>query len=114
MWIDGPGPKHLRPILLEPRQQSLVGAYPSELLRGLIHSDGCRATNRITHRRNGDIKTYSYPRYMFSNRSADIRRLFFEAAAAMGVEARLNNWFSISVARRESVAILEEIIGPKR
>jgi hypothetical protein len=91
----------------------LVNAYPAEFVRGLIHSDGCRATNRITHRR-GDVRTYSYVRYMFSNRSADIRRLFVDACTSLGVESRPNNWFSISIARKSSVAILEEIVGPKR
>ena len=110
----GRGPKHRRPIALAEWQRVLVDAYPGEFVRGLIHSDGCRALNRITHRRNGVSKTYTYPRYMFSNRSADIRQLFTEACAAIGVESRPNNWFSISVARKRSVAILEEVVGPKR
>jgi hypothetical protein len=53
-------------------------------------------------------------RYFFSNRSPGIRRIFVGACRAIGVEARPNNWFSISVARRKSVAILEELVGPKR
>lgn len=56
---------------------------------------------------------YEYPRYLFSNRSAEIRDLFVRACASIGVECRANNWFSLSVARRRSVAILDEFIGPK-
>jgi hypothetical protein len=41
----GPGRKHERRIELERWQRALVRAYPVELLRGLIHSDGCRAIN---------------------------------------------------------------------
>jgi hypothetical protein len=109
----GSGPKHLRSITLTPWQEHLVKAFPHEFIRGLIHSDGCRATNRVTHRRNGVIRTYEYPRYFFSNRSDDIRDLFMSTCASIGVEARLNNWFSVSVAKRESVARLESFIGAK-
>lgn len=110
----GPGPKHLRDIELEPWQQVIAAVHPGELLRGLIHSDGCRAINRIVHDRNDELKRYEYVRYFFSNRSPGIRRVFTEACHALGVEVRPNNWFSLSVARRRSVAILEELVGPKR
>jgi hypothetical protein len=65
----GAGPKHKRKIVLEPWQERIVDRYPGRLLRGLIHSDGCRVTNRIRHPK----KTYVYPRYFFCNRSLDIR-----------------------------------------
>lgn len=59
----GPGPKWLRPIVLEPWQTSLTNAYPAQLIRGLIHSDGCRAMNTVKHaRRSGVVDSYSYPR----------------------------------------------------
>jgi hypothetical protein len=110
----GPGPKHDRVIELEPWQQTIAAVYPVELVRGLIHSDGCRAINRITHVRYDEIRRYEYVRYFFSNRSPGIRTIFIDACRAIGVEARPNNWFSVSVARRKSVAILEELVGPKR
>jgi hypothetical protein len=75
----------------------------------LIHSDGCRLTNRVRH---GE-KTYEYPRYNFSNRSDDIRRIFCDACDLLGVEWRTMNRWDISVARRASVALLDEFIGPK-
>ena len=43
----GPGPKHKRPIELAPWQRDLVSAQPWPFVRGMIHSDGCRATNRV-------------------------------------------------------------------
>jgi hypothetical protein len=41
----GPGKKHLRQITLTGWQQRLVERWPQLLLRGLIHSDGCRFIN---------------------------------------------------------------------
>jgi hypothetical protein len=41
----GRGRKHERPIVLEPWQRDLVNTDPRPLIRGLIHSDGCRITN---------------------------------------------------------------------
>lgn len=106
----GPGKKHERPIELANWQQSVVERYPRHLLRGLIHSDGCRFTNTVRHPR----KTYEYPRYNFTNRSADIRRIFCDACDLIGIEWRVMNAWNISVARRLSVARLDEFIGPKR
>jgi hypothetical protein len=105
----GPGPKHQRPIELEPWQQSIVDEHPQALLRGLIHSDGCRHINRIRH----PFETYRYTRYNFTNASEDIRRIFCEACDRVGVEWRRMNARNISVARRASVAKLDTFIGPK-
>lgn len=105
----GPGRKHERPIVLEPWQQAIVDADPQQFLRGLIHSDGCRSTNTIRHPK----RTYTYPRYQFTNHSDDIRRLFCDTCEAIGVRwTRMNRW-TISVARREHVAALDTFIGPK-
>ena len=43
----GAGRKHLRPIVLADWQLELTHAHPGSLLRGLIHSDGCRVVNRF-------------------------------------------------------------------
>ncbi len=43
----GPGRKHQRKIELVPWQQEIVDADPRPLLRGLIHSDGCRTLNWV-------------------------------------------------------------------
>jgi hypothetical protein len=41
----GLGPKHLRSIVLDDWQRSIVEAHPAEFLRGLFHSDGSRSAN---------------------------------------------------------------------
>jgi hypothetical protein len=105
----GPGRKHNRRIRLAGWQQRAVQRRPQLLLRGLIHSDGCRFINTIRH----PHRTYEYPRYNFSNRSDDIRRIFCDTCDLLGVEWRVMNACNISVARRASVARLDEFIGPK-
>jgi hypothetical protein len=101
----GSGPKHKRKIELVSWQQELVDAHPREFLRGLIHSDGCRVLNRV----NGKV----YPRYLFSQVSDDIRRLFCEACDGLGIEYTFNRWKEVSVARAGSVALLDSFVGPK-
>ena len=106
----GSGMKHTREIRLADWQREIVDRHPWRFLRGLIHSDGCRFTNPVRHPK----KTYRYPRYTFTNHSDDIRRLFCEACDAVGVEWRQMNRWNISVARRDSVALMDRFIGPKR
>jgi hypothetical protein len=106
----GPGRKHERRITLTPWQRRIVDAHPDQLVRGLIHSDGWRGINRIRHPQ----KTYEYPRYQFTNMSADIRGIFCNACDTLGVEWRVMKPDTISVARRASVAKLDAFIGPKR
>jgi hypothetical protein len=111
----GPGYKHLRPIVLEPWQREIVDAFPREFLRGLIHSDGCRTINRFrTRLPSGRVAEYAYPRYFFSNLSADIRGLFCEYCERLGIRWTQSNHRNISVSHRDSVALLDEFIGPKR
>lgn len=115
-WIclfpqHGPGRKHERLIELEPWQVEIVDDQPEAFLRGLIHSDGCRAINTV---RSPTGKTYSYPRYHFTNASDDIRGLFCRTCDQLGIEWRRMNARNISVARRASVARLDEFVGPKR
>jgi hypothetical protein len=105
----GPGRKHDRQIYLAAWQRDIVENYPEAFIRGLIHSDGCRSLNTIRHPK----KTYAYPRYQFSNRSDDIRGLFCWACDLLGIDWRVMNRWKISVARRESVARLDEFVGPK-
>lgn len=106
----GKGMKHRRRIALEPWQEEIVERNPGRLLRGLIHSDGCRVQNKIRHPK----KIYSYPRYFFSNRSKDIQAIFCEVCDRLNVEWRQDGPWDISVARRDSVRILDRHIGPKR
>jgi hypothetical protein len=106
----GPGRKHHRKIELLKWQQAIVDAQPGAFLRALIHTDGWRGSNRV-HVKGND---YSYPRYQFSNRSDDIRKLFTDTCETLGVEWRQWTRHHISIARRDSVAILDSFIGPKR
>lgn len=105
----GPGRKHTRPIELVPWQREIVGAAPGPLLRGLIHSDGWRGENRVVVKG----RPYAYPRYQFSNRSDDIRRIFCDACDALGIAWRPWGRWNISVARRDAVALMDEHVGPK-
>jgi hypothetical protein len=105
----GPGPKHKRPINVVPWQQDLVDREPEALLRGLIHSDGCRVVNRVVTER----KAYEYSRYHFSNRSQDIHAIFRDACDRIGVEWRASGRYTTNVSKRASVAKLDTFIGPK-
>jgi hypothetical protein len=105
----GPGRKHHRRIELVDWQRELVEAAPEAFLRALIHTDGWRGLNRV--RVKG--RDYAYPRYQFSNRSPDIRRLFTDVCDQLGVAWRPWGRFHISVARRDAVATLDRFIGPK-
>ncbi len=105
----GPGRKHLRRIELTSWQEEIVLGDPRPLLRGLIHSDGSRFMNVVRHGR----RAYQYPRYCFTNASADIRALFCRYCDLMGIAWRQMNARNISVARREAVAALDEFVGPK-
>jgi hypothetical protein len=111
----GPGRKHTREIVLTAWQRELTHAYPRDLLRGLIHSDGCRTVNRFkTKLPSGRVAEYEYPRYFFSNLSAGIRAIFCEHCELLGVRWTQSNPRNISVSYRKSVALLDEFVGPKR
>lgn len=82
----GPGRKHHRRIELTSWQTDLTRRYPERLVRGLIHSDGCRTVNRFAVvLPSGRTKAYEYPRYFFSNLSEDIRRIFCEHCDLLGI-----------------------------
>ncbi|MFI1091408.1 helix-turn-helix domain-containing protein [Streptomyces sp. NPDC020917] len=113
----GSGRKHERKITLEPWQQDAVDAYPWEFIKGLVHSDGCRITNWTERIVAGVRKRYEYPRYFFTNTSADIRRLYTDTLDALGVSwtetRRRGDAHNVSVARRASVAVMDRHVGPK-
>ena len=104
----GDGRKCTRSIVLEPWQEWVaVERQPHMLLRGLIHSDGCRVVNRVCGGR------YEYIRYMFSNRSEDIQRIFATACDRAGIEWRRSYRYTTSVSKRSSVEAMEKFVGPK-
>ncbi|MEX2644737.1 MAG: helix-turn-helix domain-containing protein [Gaiellaceae bacterium] len=106
----GPGRKHRRRIELVPWQAEITTAYPRQFVRGLLQTDGTRYVAR--QRRHG--KVYCYPRYSFSNRSGDIRRLLIEHLELLEIRCRHANRWNIEIARREAVAALDDFVGPKR
>ena len=100
----GPGKKHLRPMVLEPWQRTLVATAPWRFLRGCIHSDGCVFVNRTG--------PYRYLSYDFSNRSSELLDLFVDVCALVGVEARRYPRRA-RVCNRAGVALLEAHVGVK-
>jgi hypothetical protein len=109
----GPGMKHTRPIVLAPWQEELVAEHTGEFLRGLFHSDGCRMTNWARRTVAGVARRYEYPRWFFSNKSTDILGLCSTSLDRLGIAHRFPRPDTISVARREAVATLDRVVGPK-
>jgi hypothetical protein len=106
----GAGPKFLRPIELEPWQRWVaIERHPHLLVRGLMHSDGCRTVNRVVTRG----KPYEYVRYMFKNRSDDIHQVLTDACDRLGVEWRRSYKWTTSISKRDSVEMLDRFVGPK-
>jgi hypothetical protein len=72
----------MRKIDLQPWQRTIVMGNPGHFARGLFHSDGYRGVNRVrAHLAEGD-HWYEYPRYLFTNESKDILRLWPVVVAA--------------------------------
>jgi hypothetical protein len=109
----GPGRKHTRRIELAEWQRVIVERYPGDFARGLFHSDGYRGVNRVRRTWGGVEHWYEYPRYLFVNNSADILWLCGQTLDQLGVAWRFSKPNTISVARREAVARLDEFVGPK-
>ena len=111
----GLGPKHLRKIVLHGWQEEITLQYPAALIRGLIHSDGSRCRNRFkTKLPSGRVASYEYPRYFFTNMSSDIRNIFWDHCALLGIRCTQSNYKNLSISHRDSVAILDSFVGPKR
>ncbi|MGH2693073.1 MAG: helix-turn-helix domain-containing protein [Actinomycetota bacterium] len=101
----GPGKKHLRRIQLSAWQEDLVRRNPEFLLRGLVHSDGCRFMN--TGRAG-----WRHPRYLFTNLSSDIRTIFTNACDQLGLRWTRSGC-KVYVSRKADVARMDGFIGPK-
>ena len=102
----GPGKKHERAIALAPWQIRLVGENHRALIKGLLHSDGCRVVAK--DRGNKSV------RYHFSNKSEGIKRIFCLSLDAIGVQWTRPCDRGIAIYRKTSVALLDEFVGPKR
>jgi hypothetical protein len=106
----GPGRKHHRAIALSDWQRHITYRHPQDLLRGLIQSDGCRVIASV---RGPKGKRYSYPRYYFSNRSADIRGIFCDHLDLLSIDWTQSMEYVIQIARRPAVGALDQFVGPK-
>jgi non-ribosomal peptide synthetase component F len=101
----GPGMKHQRSIVLTDWQQDLLEQHAGLRLRGLIHSDGCRFINTG--------RNWTCARYSFSNKSDDIRRIFCDACDVLHLRYTLAP-SKVYVSRKSDVALLDQLVGPKR
>lgn len=106
---DGRGKKHTRQIVLAPWQEELVARRPEPLIRGLIHTDGCRF---VAHDVTRGVQR-DYARYVFSNLSEDIKRIFCAALDSLGIHWTRASRKDIAIATRAGVAALDVFVGPK-
>jgi hypothetical protein len=109
----GPGMKHTRKIDLADWQRVIVDRHPGDFARGLFHSDGYRGINRVRRVLADGDHWYEYPRYLFVNMSGDILQLCGYALDQLGVEWRFSKPTTISVAKKDAVALLDAFVGPK-
>ena len=86
---------------------------PDHSFCGLIHSDGCRVTNRPQRPVAGELERDQDPAHLFSNKSLDTLALCCAALDRLGIAHRRPRWDQVSVARREAFAALDDWVGPK-
>jgi hypothetical protein len=102
----GPGRKHHRRIELVPWQTEIVSEYRRELVRGLIHSDGCRVI--------ANDRGVESIRYHFSNLSDGIQRIHTNSLDSLRIPWTQPSSRDIAVYRKRATALLDEFVGPKR
>ena len=61
----------------------------------------------------GRVAEYSYILHFFSNLSSDIRGIFVEHCRVLGIRVTQSNHRNLSIPHRHSVAMLEQIVGPR-
>lgn len=105
----GPGPKWKRRIELTDWQMQIVERERQAFVCGLIDSDGCRIT--ATYRERQTIRRYG--RYVFSNRSEAIHKLFTDSLDALDIHWTRANFKDTGVARQRDVRRMDQFVGPK-
>jgi hypothetical protein len=105
------GKKYLREIKLTDWQKEILDKHPESFIKGLIHSDGCFY---ITTQYN---KTYE--RYGFANKSIDILNLIRKYLEKINIKYnyhlnKTTKIYRLSIARKEEVQKLKELIGTKK
>jgi hypothetical protein len=93
---------------------ALTSVHPEALIRGLIPTAAASTTVSARRYPAGEWRGYSYVRYFFTNVSADIRQIFTEHCALLGIRLTQSNRRNLSISHRRSVEILEQLVGPKR
>jgi len=111
---DGPGRKHERKLGMQNWQWAIVQKHPADFLRGLFHSDGCRVNNWALQVVAGEKKRYEYPRWQFTNESAEIMAWCQEALDLLDIPWRQSSRRLLSVSRLHAVSRLDDLIGLKR
>lgn len=101
----GPGRKHERSIYLSAWQEELVARNHESLIRGLVHSDGCRVV--------ANDRGVASLRYHFDNLSEDIKRIYCRSLDALGIHWTRPSYKDIAVYRKADTARLDEFVGPK-
>ena len=109
----GPGRKHNRKIALEDWQQKIVDRHSGMFLRGLFHSDGSRFVNWVHAVTRAGRQEYEYIRYYFGNKSRDILEICGAALDSLGIPWRYTRPDNLAVSRKDAVAALDRIVGPK-
>lgn len=107
---NGKGKKSDRKIELEKWQKEII-VY-EDLIKGLIHSDGCFYSEKIDDK-------YNYERFMFSNKSIDLHEIFQQSCDYLKIEYDFQhkgnvkgNW-QTRISKKESVKKLKQFIGTK-
>ncbi len=107
----GPGKKHTRKIELESWQKEITKHHPTQFIKGLIHSDGCRYIAKPKYK----DKVYKYIHYNFTNFSKDIIDIFTDVCDSLGIKytvAKTNK--RVYITDKRSVKFLDSFIGPKQ
>lgn len=108
----GRGPKHTYRLTLAPWHSEAVIHVPQVVLRGLLHSDGCRYLNRV---RSTTGQWLSYPSYSFNNRSRDVHAIFEACCQRLGLRPTIaSGGLTRQLAKRVDVALVDLFVGPKR
>ena len=100
-------------MVLEPWQQEIVDAYPGPSSAGCSTPTAAGSTNWATRTVAGETKRYEYGRWQFVNHSTDIQRFCTDALDRAGHPVAAVVVEAVSVSRRDAVARLDAIVGPK-
>lgn len=97
---------------LGPAHRALVEREPHAFVRGLLELGGARVVNRtVREATDGSPLAYAYPRYLFTSGDEVARASLCSGCERIGVRWTQSRPRTISVAERESVALLDSFVG---